>query len=179
MDSNQRDNIEESSYATLRLMKRIMVHLPRDIRKRVGSTPGSHGWHIVKFHAMWMMGYYVLKFGSARGFDTSNNEKNHKVLFKQHKDRTQKQSGKFVKQVAHNEHIHLTVNLAHEQMKCHYPSDISDLGEKIITKSKSEHKYTEYLEEISDSDSVDSDASDDSNDSDQTTVTRVWENRLW
>ena len=179
MDSNQRDVIEESSYATLRLMKRIMVHLPREVRKRVGSTPGSHGWHIVKFHAMWMMAYYVLKFGSARGFDTSNNEKNHKVLFKQHKDRTQKQSGKFVKQVAHNEHIRLTVNLAHEQMKCHYPSDISDLGEKIITKSKSEHKYTEYLEEISDSDvSDESSDSYESDDSDQSMGEPSVEKRL-
>lgn len=147
MDVNKRKMIEKSAYATVRLMKRIMDHIPREVRKRSGCTPGSYGWHIVKFHAMWMMSFYVLKFGSARGFDTANNEKNHKRLFKEHIDRTQKQAGKFAKQVASNEYIRLTVNVAHEQMSRYYPTEISSLGVRDIEKSKSDHTYIEFEEE--------------------------------
>jgi uncharacterized protein VirK/YbjX len=101
---NKRSDVDDSAYATLRLMKRILEHIPREYKSREGSYEGSHGWHILKFHVKWYIWVYVLKMSCMRASDTGVNEKNHKVFVKRHYNKTQKILSKFTAQVAENEH---------------------------------------------------------------------------
>jgi hypothetical protein len=160
LDTNKRSDIKDSAYATLRLMKRIMAHIPRKVKHAVGKTPGSNGWHILKFHGMWFIPFLVQKFGSVRGFDTDNNEKNHKVAVKGHIRYCNRQQSKFASQVAKNEHIRLTLEIALDAIERYIPESVRHLGKKLNVRSNTEHRYVRYMEdEQSDSD----DSDDDSN----------------
>eukprot|EP00956_Cyclotella_meneghiniana_P008670 scaffold11840_cov41-Cyclotella_meneghiniana.AAC.5 len=129
LDTNKRSDIKDSAYATLRLMKRIMAHIPR-------------------------------KFGSVRGFDTDNNEKNHKVAVKGHIQYCNRQQSKFASQVAKNEHIRLTLEIAQDAIEQYIPESVRHLGKKLNVRTNTEHRYVRYMEdEQSDSD----DSDDDSN----------------
>jgi hypothetical protein len=55
------------------------------VKEKKKSGPGSRGWHIVKYHAMTLIASLNLKFGCAKVFDSSANEKNHKKMVKHHK----------------------------------------------------------------------------------------------
>ena len=160
LDTNKRSDIKDSAYATLRLMKRIIAHIPRKVKHAVGKTPGSNGWHILKFHGMWFIPFLVQKFGSVRGFDTDNNEKNHKVAVKGHIRYCNRQQSKFASQVAKNEHIRLTLEIALDAIERYIPESVRHLGKKLNVRSNTEHRYVRYMEdEQSDSD----DSDDDSN----------------
>ena len=59
----------------------------------------SNGWHISKYHVMALIAALNLKFGCAKVYDNSTNEKNHKKMMKHHKRRTQMIASKFASQI--------------------------------------------------------------------------------
>ena len=108
----------------------------------------------------WFIPFLVQKFGSVRGFDTDNNEKNHKVAVKGHIRYCNRQQSKFASQVAKNEHIRLTLEIALDAIERYIPESVRHLGKKLNVRSNTEHRYVRYMEdEQSDSD----DSDDDSN----------------
>ena len=175
LQPNKRSDIKKSAYATLRLMQRIIEHIPRKVSRADGKTPGSNGWHILKFHGMWLIPFLVQKFGCVRGFDTDNNEKNHKTAVKGHLNYTNRQQSKFASQIAKNEHIRLTLEIASEAIRPHIPFAVRGLGLKSVAKTDTDHRYIRYMEDVTSDEEGEDDASNDEDDgnvdySDVTTV---------
>lgn len=85
------------------LMHDMKEYLPLRITERVGSIPGSNGYHKVKFHALWHMPFYVSRFGPTSIWTTEHGEKFHQTSVGANGDLTQQRSGSFNHQVSQND----------------------------------------------------------------------------
>ena len=146
MDFNKRSDIELAEQATWDIQDRIQRHIPRDVREKSKSGPGSRGWHIVKYHAMSFIASLNLKFGCAKVFDSSANEKNHKKMVKHHKRRTQMIASKFAGQVGDSDFERLLVDRVYELCKPWCRKDHDPVMSGVIT-SMERQIYDERLDD--------------------------------
>lgn len=156
-DFNKRSDIQLSHQATQRLIRRILLHIPREERSRDGSFEGSFGWMIAKLHALLFAARSAEKFGCARTYCTSSNEHNHLRMVKDHVKRTQRIGSKFTCQVADNEYERVILQKASAHMHEFIPRDLAHL---TVTDLKSEVVHYSY-EQYSDSDDDEVEEDDD------------------
>ena len=84
--------LDNAGLAVSNLMQDITINLPKDVQE------GSHGYHKVKFHGLWLNLVYLRKYGSARNTSGEHGERLHKTFVGKVGDNTQKIPSKFTVQ---------------------------------------------------------------------------------
>ena len=155
LDANERWMYDDGMHGTLLLMKRIKKHFPKEVRKKSQEKGnGSNGWHIVKFHVMFMVMANCLKFGSARVTHGGAAEKNHKFFVKRLAEETQRRLDTFASQIANNYFEHTILKKAYKKVRKHC---ISTKGFNKYTSSDHTEDSQFYTDakDMSDFDDVD------------------------
>jgi hypothetical protein len=100
LSPKKRSDVIASFYATQRLQKRIVKHIPREVRKKDDKREGCRGYMITKFHGMLLCASIMLRLGCLKAVDTEKNEQLHKDLVEKHFQQTQRIPERFSSQIA-------------------------------------------------------------------------------
>lgn len=127
--------LDNAAPAVADMMQRMVKFLPRPPRKKVkgSSLAGSHGYHKIKFHAIWKFLSNMRKFGSARGWDGQHGERFHKFSVKQNGHHTQKRPALFTQQVGVADGRETLIALAYDRIKHRCPLDLGQTTYDITT----------------------------------------------
>ncbi|MGA0401410.1 MAG: hypothetical protein ACO3PX_15705, partial [bacterium] len=157
LDSQKRMYVEDAEAVTWDLQQRIMKHIPRQAKDRVGHNPGSKGWRIVKFKAMSFMTALNLKFGCAKCYDTGPNENNHKRFVKGNAKLTQRIASKFSTQLARNDFDRVVIGMVYDAISQYCSKDHKSYESGVVS-----GVHRQYYD-----DSDEDDHSDESDDDDE------------
>jgi hypothetical protein len=150
-----------SFYATQRLQKRIVKHIPREVRDKDEKRPGCRGYMITKFHGMLLCASIMLRLGCLKAVDTEKNEQLHKDLVKKHVQQTQRIPGRFSSQIAQADYERVLFDRMQRHLHIHLPHEVKHLSER--KSSRYDHcKVSHETQFYEDSDDYESelDASD-------------------
>jgi hypothetical protein len=89
LQPQKRKDVKASYYATQRLQKRIIKHIPREKRAKTEKRAGIERYGICKFHGMtYAAAILMLKVGCLLCVDDGKNEFLHKLFIKSHYNTT-------------------------------------------------------------------------------------------
>lgn len=146
LDPQKRKDIINAEVVTWDLQQRIFRNIPRVEKEKTKNSPGSKGWKIAKMHAKSFFSGLVLKFGSAKTFDSGANEKHHKFFVKGNAKLTQRISSKFSAQLSRNDYDRVVIDRVFQHIKHHCSKDHTAVSSGVITDD-----YRQYYQD-SDSD---------------------------
>ena len=84
--------LDNAGPAVSQLMQDLTIHLPKDVKE------GSHGYHKVKFHGLWLNLEYLKKYASAKNTSGEHGERLHQIVVGKIGDITQQRPKTFTVQ---------------------------------------------------------------------------------
>lgn len=109
--------IDNAGPAVSQLMQDMIQYLPREVEE------GSHGYHKVKFHGLWLILETLKQYGSAKNTSSETGERLHQVAVGMNGDGTQKRPISFTVQVGNREGERTVVNKSFQHVKHKCPPE--------------------------------------------------------
>jgi hypothetical protein len=159
----KRSDVLASFYATQRLQKRIVKHIPREVHAKDDKREGCRRYMITKFHGMLLCVSIMLRLGCLKAVDTEKNEQLHKDFVKKHYQQTQRIQGRYCTQTAKGYYEAVLLDRMQRHLHTYLPDDPKHLSEKKRSRyerSRVAHDGQFYGD--SENDSSDDGESDDS-----------------
>ena len=137
--------------AVAHLMQRAHDDIPRPVVQRTkgSNIQGSHGYHKLKFHAIYKFLDNMKKLGSARGWNGEHGEKFHIESVKKNGDRTQRRKASFTYQVGTNDGRSNVGRLAYEKVR-HRDPLAQDARSNAARGVSAEERRLYYTGEVTD-----------------------------
>jgi hypothetical protein len=165
LQPQKRKDVKASYYATQRLQKRIIKHIPREKRAKTEKRAGIEGYGICKFHGMTYAAAIMLKVGCLLCVDAGKNEFLHKLFIKSHYNQTQRIQDRFAAQMAQGEYERVLLEKMDRHMMKYLPEEVRHITAKR-RKHQTERKYDNQFYYDSDSENSEDDSSSLDEDSD-------------
>ena len=96
-------------------MHDITINLPKDVQE------GSHGYHKIKFHGLWLNLTYLKKYASAKNTSGEHGERLHKTFVGKSGDTTQKRPSKFTVQCGSRDGERVIIERAFRYLRHLFP----------------------------------------------------------
>ena len=158
LQPQKRKDVKASYYATQRLQKRIIKHIPREKRAKTEKRAGIEGYGICKFHGMTYAAAIMLKVGCLLCVDAGKNEFLHKLFIKSHYNQTQRIADRFASQTAQGEYERVLLEKMDRHMMKYLPEEVRHITAKR-RQHQMERKYDNQFYHDSDSENSEDDDS--------------------
>ena len=110
--------LDNAGPAVANLMEDMTKHLPKEVKD------GSHGYHKVKFHGLWLSLDFMRKYGSGRNTTGEHGERLHKIVVGLIGDGTQKRPAKFTVQCGQRDGERTVIDKAFKYVKHECPVEM-------------------------------------------------------
>ena len=121
--------IDNAGAVVSQLMQNIIKYLPKEVGE------GTHGYHKVKFHGLWLMLEYLKKYGSAKNTSGETGERLHQIVVGMNGNGTQRRPPSFTVQCGTRDGERTIINQAYKHVRhlCppeeKYDDEEDDIGE--------------------------------------------------
>ena len=111
--------LDNARPAVAELMENMTIHLPKTVEE------GSHGYHKLKFHGLWLMLDSMEKYASARNTSGEHGERLHKIIVGMNGDVTQQRPATFTVQCGTRDGERNIINHAFKHIRHECPIELT------------------------------------------------------